>query len=465
MTTSAMTTLIRQLRSSVLAGDGAGLTDGQLLTCFIEQHEEAAFAALARRHGPMVWGVCRRLLRNHHDAEDAFQATFLVLVRKAASVLPREMVANWLYGVAMKTAHRAKVATAKRRAKERQVRDMPEPEAVRQELWHDLQPLLDQELSRLPDNYRVVILQCDLEGKTRKEVARQLGCPEGTVAGRLARARTMLAKRLTRAGFALSAGSLAAALSQHAASAWVPASLVSSTIKAASLVAAGQAATGVISAQVAALTEGVLRMNLLGDLKGATAVLLAVAVASLGAGGLIYRTQAPGPGEARAAAEPTADPDKQARGPTTNGKKELEKLQGTWIGVSVFNHPVSRKPVKVKPMKVKLMITGDRFTAMPLTSGKVSVRGKIKLDPTKQPKRFDLTDFRFYTGKVDDAKARALDPKGGEAQGIYELVGDTLKVCYASDRPTEFKARGHPWQELFIFKREIAVKQPKESPR
>src|SRR5262249_8074968 len=161
--------------------------------------DDAAFAALVRRHGPMVWGVCRRALANPHDAEDAFQATFLVLVRKAACVQPRDLVANWLYGVARITAHRARVANAKRRSRERHVPTRPEgpPAPVP---CDDLPPLLAQELARLPDRYRAVILLCDLEGRTRKETARHLGVPEGTVGGRLARARTLLARRLARHG-------------------------------------------------------------------------------------------------------------------------------------------------------------------------------------------------------------------------------------------------------------------------
>ena len=119
-------TLIQHLRRVALLGNGAGLTDSQLLSSFLQQQDDAAFAALVRRHGPMVWGVCRRVLRNVHDAEDAFQATFLVLARKAASVLPREKVGNWLYGVACTTAHRAKVTAAKRSRRERQVIDIPE---------------------------------------------------------------------------------------------------------------------------------------------------------------------------------------------------------------------------------------------------------------------------------------------------------------------------------------------------
>src|SRR5437879_6524565 len=130
MATDPMATFMHQLRRGVLAADGAGLTDEQLLSLFIERRDEGAFEGLVRRHGPMVMGVCRRVLRNQHDAEDAFQASFLVLVRKAATVLPREIVANWLHGVAYMTARRAKVAITKRRVKERHAMEMPEPQAV-----------------------------------------------------------------------------------------------------------------------------------------------------------------------------------------------------------------------------------------------------------------------------------------------------------------------------------------------
>jgi RNA polymerase sigma factor (sigma-70 family) len=279
MATSQMSEVIQHLRRTVLLRDGAGLTDGQLLEDYISRRDEAAFAALVRRHGPMVWGVCRRVLGNYHDAEDAFQTTFLVLVRKAASIASRELLANWLYGVAHQTALKARATSAKRRARERQVTEMPEP-ALEQDLWNDLQPLLDQELSRLPDKYRVPIVLCDLEGKTRKEAARQLGCPEGTVASRLATARTMLAKRLARYGMAVSGGALAVVLSQKAASAAVPTSVMSATIQAANLFGAGQAA-GAISVKVATLTEGVLNAMLLKNLKWGTATLLILAVVVL----------------------------------------------------------------------------------------------------------------------------------------------------------------------------------------
>src|SRR5438445_3916328 len=151
MATSRISGVIQHLRRAVLLQEGAGLSDGQLLEDFVRRRDEAALAVLVRRHGPMVWGVCRRVLRNLHDAEDAFQATFLVLVRKAASVVPRQMVANWLYGVAHQTALKARATTVKRRAREKQVATMPEPAVERQDLWDDLRSLLDQELSRLPD--------------------------------------------------------------------------------------------------------------------------------------------------------------------------------------------------------------------------------------------------------------------------------------------------------------------------
>jgi RNA polymerase sigma factor (sigma-70 family) len=244
----------------------------------------------------MVWGVCRRVLGNHHDTEDAFQATFLVLVRKAASIASPKLLANWLYGVAHQTALKARATTAKRKARERQVTQMPEPAATQPDLWNDLLPLLDQELSRLPDKYRIAIVLCDLEGKTRKEAARQLDVPEGTLAARLARGRVMLVKRLARHGLAVSSGALGAILSQNVASAGVPAWLVSSTVKAARLFAAGQsAAVGLISAKAAALTEGVLQTMLLSKLKAAVVLMLTIGGLGIGASALPFRTVAAEP--------------------------------------------------------------------------------------------------------------------------------------------------------------------------
>jgi RNA polymerase sigma-70 factor (ECF subfamily) len=259
-------------------------TDGELLACFIEHQDEAAFEVLVHRHGSMVFGVCQRVLPNQQDAEDAFQATFLVLVRKATSIVPREMVPNWLYGVAYQTARKARAMLTKRRSREMQVPELPEPKPKPERAWQEVQPMLDQELSRLPDKYRVPIVLCDLEGNTQKEAAQRLGWPEGTVSGRLARARAMLAKRLTRRGVVLSASSLAAVLSHNAATACMPTSLAVPTVKAAGLYAAGQRAAGVISVQVATLTEEVINSMLLTKLKTVMAIAVALAFSVTGAG-------------------------------------------------------------------------------------------------------------------------------------------------------------------------------------
>ena len=312
--------VVQHLRRAMLQHDGAGLSDGQLLDRFIEQRDEVAVAALVRRHGPMVWGVCRRVLGNHHDAEDAFQATFLVLVRRAAAIVPREMVGNWLYGVAYRTALKAKAALAKRRSREKQVAALPEIEVEPQHLQLELQAVLDQELSRLPDKYRVAIVLCDLEGKTRTEAARQLGVPPGTLAARLTRGRALLAKRLARRGLAVSGGTLAAALAEQAAPACQPAAVVSATIKAVTSVAAGQAASAsIISAPVAALTEGVIKAMLLSKAKIATGVLLLLTVSA--AGGLLYKTQAGGPADDAPRAE-----QKKAEDARAAAIKALEQL-------------------------------------------------------------------------------------------------------------------------------------------
>ena len=177
MPTSSLNRVIQHLRAD-LRLDGGEMTDAELLVRFLRSGDEDALAALVRRHALMVWGVCRRLL-GHHDAEDAFQATFLVLVRKAADV-PRQAIANWLYGVARQTAVRLRATAAKRGRRETQVVHMPEPTAaeVRDADW---QAVLDEELSRLPDHYRGVLVLCDLEGMTRKEAARQLAIPEAAM--------------------------------------------------------------------------------------------------------------------------------------------------------------------------------------------------------------------------------------------------------------------------------------------
>ncbi len=272
---------LRRLRRALAPAD----SDGQLLERFLAGREEEAFAALVERHGPMVLGVCRRLLRHEQDAEDAFQAAFLVLAQRAGSVRRRASLASWLYGVAYRVALRGRCVAARRRAKERQVEAMPQAEVAPREP-QDWRPLLDQELNALPEKYRAAVVLCDLEGKARKEAARLLGVPEGTLSSRLAQARSLLAGRLSRRGVALSGAALAAALAGSARAA-VPAQLVVSTAKAAALVAAGKAAAA--GSPAALLLYEYQRGMLMTKLKFGAA--LAALVAVLGVGGLAYRAE------------------------------------------------------------------------------------------------------------------------------------------------------------------------------
>jgi RNA polymerase sigma factor (sigma-70 family) len=281
MAKEPMQSVLHHIRSLVVAQEAAGLADSVLLERFLTRRDEAAFEALVRRHGPMVMGVCRRILQNPDDAEDAFQATFLVLVRKASSIAKRELLGNWLYGVAYHTARAARSAASRRRAKEAKAvaRQQPQEENTCQELL----PLLDHELSRLPDKYRIPVVLCELEGKSRQDAARQLGLPEGTLSSRLARARAILARRLRQRGLALTGGALAAGLSQQATASIIAPSLILSTVKAGTLMLAGQsAAAGAVSAHVAALSEGVVKTMFLAKLKIATGLLLLGSVLAIG---------------------------------------------------------------------------------------------------------------------------------------------------------------------------------------
>ena len=275
---------LRKVLHRTLSAPGVGLADGELLARFVSSRDEAAFEVLVRRHGPMVLSVCRRVLGHEQDAEDCFQAAFLVLTRKAGSVVKRNSVGGWLYRVAYHIALEARAAAERRRARERQVDQMPHPEVAPEEP-QDWKPLLERELAQLPDKYREAIVLCELEGLSRKEAASQLGLPEGTLSSRLAFARKKLATQLSRAGVTLPAGARVIALSEVAVSAPLPVPLVSSTVRAAMLLAAGEAAA--LATPAAVLMKGAMQTMFLQKLKVVTAT--AVVLAALGAGGLAWR--------------------------------------------------------------------------------------------------------------------------------------------------------------------------------
>src|SRR5262245_50811545 len=211
------------------------LSDGQLLDQFVTRRGEAAedaFAVLVQRHGPMVLGTCRRILNNAHEAEDAFQATFLVLARKAATIARRETLAAWLYGVALRTARDARSRLLRRKAREERVSGRESIDAHDGQLDDELRTILDEELARLPERLRIAVLLCELEGLSRQEAAARLKIPEGTLSSRLARAKGVLRDRLARRGLAVSTVVLTAALAEEARAAVVPFALTELTVRA-----------------------------------------------------------------------------------------------------------------------------------------------------------------------------------------------------------------------------------------
>jgi RNA polymerase sigma factor (sigma-70 family) len=266
-------TVLRHICRLMVAERTRELTDAQLLQCFAAQREEDAFAALVQRHGRLVWRVCRNVLGNEHDAEDAFQATFLVLARNVGAIRKQVALASWLHGTAYRTALRAKRDAAVRRARERREMTMP-AKSLPDDVLREAMSMLDEEIQRLSPKQRSVFVLCSLEGKSQAEAAAQLGWKDGTVSGTLARARRQLREALARRGLTLSAALAAVALGREAASAALPAGLARVTVKAALGFAAGNTTAAVTTA--VSLAERVTRTMLL--TRAVRATVLAVAL-------------------------------------------------------------------------------------------------------------------------------------------------------------------------------------------
>jgi RNA polymerase sigma factor (sigma-70 family) len=327
---------VRKVVGRAAAADGA---DGPLLERFVRRRDGDAFAALVERHGPMVLGVCRRVLRDRHDAEDAFQATFLVLARKAGAIRRRELLANWLHGVAYRTALKARAGAARWQAPREEVADPSAGEPAVELAWRELRLALDEELRRLPYRYRAPLVLCYLQGKTYAEAAGLLGWPAGTVSGRLARARELLRARLGRRGLTLSAGLLGTLLAEQALSATVAGALHAATAEAAPAWAAGPAGTAAVSAPAAALAEGVLKTMFLTRLTTALILFAVLGLLGTGAGLLAY----PGRDGGQPAANGDAHPAVKAKEGTSarsvkNGLSLAIRLDRTAYGL---NDPVT----------------------------------------------------------------------------------------------------------------------------
>jgi len=260
MARSSLGDMLLFLRKTLAVQEARDLTDGELLRRFVTASEDAAFAVLVHRHGPMVLSVCQRVLADAHAAEDAFQATFMVLVRRAKSIRKQAPLANWLYAVAQRIAMRARSQSATRRRQERSAALMPPREQLDEPTWQEVRSVLDEEIVRLPRKYRAPIVLCYLEGKTHEQAAKEMGWVKTTLTSRLARGRELLRQSLVSRGITLSGAALTLALAEKARAASVAAKLTLSTVKAAATVAAGKAlAKAGLSAGAIVLTEEAMK--------------------------------------------------------------------------------------------------------------------------------------------------------------------------------------------------------------
>jgi RNA polymerase sigma factor (sigma-70 family) len=280
--------VLRQLRTLFNVGAIGESTDGQLLERFATGRGEApelAFAALVERHGPLVLRICRAVLRDEHDAQDAFQATFLVLVRKARSLWVRDSLGPWLHEVAHRSARCTRADRDRRRLHERRAAELASAEVTAGGSPSDFGRVLHEEIQRLPDRYRSPVVLCDLEGCTHETAARHLGCPVGTVKSRLARGRERLRSRLVRRGLAPSAGLVGATLSAETARSAVPSALAEVTVQAARR-SAMSGMVGAAPASVAVLTKITLKSMSSSHVVAIAPACLLVLVAAIGAGAL-----------------------------------------------------------------------------------------------------------------------------------------------------------------------------------
>jgi RNA polymerase sigma factor (sigma-70 family) len=402
-----------------LAGSSSqtGPTDERLLRDYLASQDAGAFAAIVRRHGGLVSGVCRRVLGREQDVEDAFQATFLVLVRKAPSLSRPNLLGNWLYGVAYRIASKIRSANIRQRGREAPMVDLPAPDANDDASWRDLRPVLDDELRRLPERYRRPIVLFYLEGKSAEQVASALGRPRGTVLSQLARAREQLRVRLSRRNLALSVGVLAGLLERTAsADAAVPDRLLDLGLQ--TLPAGGAG----VSAQAGLLAREVLKEMLRRRLWTIGSLLFATLLA-LGMGFLSY-------GALRA--PPVAAVQAEAR-------SDLDRLQGDWQVVSVLLD--GRALPKDQFPFTSLKIRGETIVHEGGPHQLLKARFRLLLE--QEPNAMDM-DSEGYHGDIFHA--------------IYALAGDSLTICRPDEgqrrpddpqRPAEFASK--PGSKILLY--------------
>jgi RNA polymerase sigma factor (sigma-70 family) len=368
-------TLLHHLRSLAAKQASGALSDQQLLETFLTQRSEMAFAALVQRHGPMVMSVCRRLLRNHHDAEDAFQAVFLVFVDKAARLRKQESVSSFLHGIAYHVAAKLKRTSVRRAARERTQARPPFDDPCDDLTWRELRSVLDEELTKLPEQHRAALVLCYLEGKTQDEAARLLGWSKSTFRRRLECGRQRLGSQLARRGITLSAALTAPLLIDGAATASVPPLLAATTVRAGLASALGNTVSGIVSDQVVALAESGVGSLLA---KKASIALVLLVSLTLGVGGLLAHRAANSPTFAEAPAAPPAQSS-----PARSASKEA--------GIEIKGRVLGPDGKPVAGAKVYVSTYTDKDKSDPKVRSETDADGRFRF--TANPAEVDRNEM------------------------------------------------------------------------
>jgi RNA polymerase sigma factor (sigma-70 family) len=410
MSHPTLSNLLRHLNRLLDDRQADRLTDADLLARFTANRDEAAFEVLVWRHGPMVHGLCRRLLRRREDADDAFQAAFLILVRKARSISKRISLGSWLYKVTYRVALEVQAREAKHDVARCEV-EFPAAGTSDEVERSDLQRVIAEEVERLPEKYRLPVILCYLSGQTTEEAARRLGCPRGTVLSRLATARKRLHGRLVRRGLGLTAVALVAALEQKAVAA--PAVLVGLTVKAAAWLAAGPiGGSGAVSGPVLFLMQGALKTMFVQKMKWAAAVLTAAVLVGGGVG-VWFRQPAVAETPTRRVidGDATKTPDENRSAART---EETNRPLGTW-------------EKQVGPLHATVRIEADRLYLTAIANEKGEKEG-FTLDAD-----YSVTKDNMLYGFLSSIDIEATGETAKTSAAISEFIDSPFCLRYRVD--------------------------------